>query len=395
MSTNPSIAIIGAGIGGLALAGLLSRQGADVTVYEQAKAFQRIGAGIQMSPNAMRVLRALGLEPHLRQRAFAPRGWMHRVWDSGEYMSELTFTAEDEKRYGAPYLLLHRGDLHAALHSAVPTELIAFDKKLVGLERSGGGVALAFADGSRVAADAVIGADGVHSLVRAFLLGPERPKFTGRVAHRTTFPASLLQGFEIDTCTKWWGPDRHIVVYPVDARRQEIYFVTSVPDPGWDVESWSTRGEMEEVRRALAGFHGDVQRVLAASPSVHKWAPVRARSPAEVGGRAGRPARRRLPPDDALHGAGRGQCAGGRRGPVALPRRDRRRRRSLPLLPGDPAGADRAGPAHVAAEHLGQAGGRPVLGLRLRRLANAAGPLVAAGRRLTAIHVARSRRAVR
>ena len=272
MSTNPSIAIIGAGIGGLALAGLLSRQGADVTVYEQAKAFQRIGAGIQMSPNAMRVLRALGLEPHLRQRAFAPRGWMHRVWDSGEYMSELTFTAEDEKRYGAPYLLLHRGDLHAALHSAVPTELIAFDKKLVGLERSGGGVALAFADGSRVVADAVIGADGVHSLVRAFLLGPERPKFTGRVAHRTTFPASLLQGFEIDTCTKWWGPDRHIVVYPVDARRQEIYFVTSVPDPGWDVESWSTRGEMEEVRRALAGFHGDVQRVLAASPSVHKWA---------------------------------------------------------------------------------------------------------------------------
>jgi 6-hydroxynicotinate 3-monooxygenase len=272
MSTNPSIAIIGAGIGGLALAGLLSRQGADVTVYEQAKAFQRIGAGIQMSPNAMRVLRALGLEPHLRQRAFAPRGWMHRVWDSGEYMSELTFTAEDEKRYGAPYLLLHRGDLHAALHSAVPTELIAFDKKLVGLERSGGGVALAFADGSRVVADAVIGADGVHSLVRAFLLGPERPKFTGRVAHRTTFPASLLQGFEIDTCTKWWGPDRHIVVYPVDARRQEIYFVTSVPDPGWNVESWSTRGEMEEVRRALAGFHGDVQRVLAASPSVHKWA---------------------------------------------------------------------------------------------------------------------------
>ena len=272
MSTKPSIAIIGAGIGGLALAGLLSRQGANVKVYEQAKQFQRIGAGIQMSPNAMRVLRALGLEPHLRALAFEPRAWTHRVWDTGEYMSELTFGAEAERQYGAPYLLLHRGDLHAALFSAVPPQLIAFDKKLVGLDRNGAGVTLRFADGSSAAADAVIGADGVHSLVREILLGPEKPKFTGRVAHRTVFPAALLQGFVVDSCTKWWGPDRHIVVYPVNSRRDEIYFVTSVPDPDWDVESWSARGEMGEVRQALAGFHDDVQRLLAACPGVHKWA---------------------------------------------------------------------------------------------------------------------------
>ena len=97
MSTKPSIAIVGAGIGGLALAGLLSRQGGNVKVYEQAKEFQRIGAGIQMSPNAMRVLRALGLEPHLRRQAFEPRAWAHRVWDTGAYMSELTFGAEAER----------------------------------------------------------------------------------------------------------------------------------------------------------------------------------------------------------------------------------------------------------------------------------------------------------
>src|SRR4030081_1806154 len=135
MSAKPSIAIIGAGIGGLALAGLLSRQGANVKVYEQAKEFQRIGAGIQMSPNAMRVLRALGLEPLLRRQAFEPRAWTARVWDTGEYLSELTFGAEAEKQYGAPYLLMHRGDLHAALFSAVPPELIAYEKKLVGLDR--------------------------------------------------------------------------------------------------------------------------------------------------------------------------------------------------------------------------------------------------------------------
>jgi 6-hydroxynicotinate 3-monooxygenase len=272
MGTKPDIAIIGAGIGGLALAGLLARRGvAKVTIYEQAKEFHRLGAGIQMSPNAVRVLQALGLDAYLRKTAFTPRAWTHRVWDTGEHLADLTFT-DAEERYGAPYFLMHRGDLHAALHGAVPPGIIAFDKKLVGLDRNGAGVSLRFADGSRAEADAVVGADGVHSLVREALLGPEKPKFTGRVAHRTVFPMARMNGFSVDTCTKWWGPDRHIVVYPVDGRGEEIYFVTSVPDPDWNVESWSTRGEMDEVKHALAGFHAEVQTVLDACPGVHKWA---------------------------------------------------------------------------------------------------------------------------
>jgi salicylate hydroxylase/6-hydroxynicotinate 3-monooxygenase len=176
------------------------------------------------------------------------------------------------QRYGAPYLLMHRGDLHAALYSAVPAELIAFDSKLVGLDRRGGGVRLRFADGTSTVAEFVIGADGVHSKVREVLLGAEKPRFTGRVAHRTVFSTCLMQGFALDTCTKWWGPDRHLVMYPVTAGRDETYFVTSVPDPAWDIESWSTRCEMSEVRYVFAGFHADVQRVLAACPVVHKWA---------------------------------------------------------------------------------------------------------------------------
>jgi salicylate hydroxylase/6-hydroxynicotinate 3-monooxygenase len=250
----------------------LARQGAKVTVYEQAAAFERLGAGIQMSPNAMYVLRALGLEPLLRRLAFQPPAWTHRVWDTGEHLGDLTFGAEAEQRYGAPYLLMHRGDLHAAILSAVPTSVIRFNKKLSDIVPSASAVDLVFADGSRATADGVVGADGVHSRVREILLGPERPLFTGRVAHRTVFPAALLGAFAVDTCTKWWGPDRHIVVYPVNPRRDEIYFVTSVPDPHWDVESWSQRGEMAEVVEALAGFHSDVQRLLAACPQVHKWA---------------------------------------------------------------------------------------------------------------------------
>lgn len=272
MSTKPRFAIIGAGIGGLALAAFLSRKGAKVKVYEQAKQFRRIGAGIQMSPNAMRVLRALGLESLLRQVAFQPRSWTNRVWDSGEHMFDLTFGADAETRYGAPYLLMHRGDLHAALFSVVPQELISFDKKLIDLDPSGACVKLRFADGSCGVADAVIGADGVHSNVREILLGPEKPKFTGRVAHRAVFPSALLQGFFLDTCTKWWGRDRHIVMYPVNPQRDETYFTTSVPDPDWNVESWSACGDMAEVRQAFLGFHEDVQRVLAACPKVHKWA---------------------------------------------------------------------------------------------------------------------------
>jgi 6-hydroxynicotinate 3-monooxygenase len=272
VSFTGKLAIVGAGIGGLALAGFLSRRGVTLAVYEQAKAFQRIGAGIQMSPNAVKVLRALGLEPRIRERAFAPRSWSNRAWDSGENLFDFTYGAEAEARYGAPYLLMHRGDLHEALASTVPRELVAFDKALAGIERRGGGFTLRFADGTSATADAIVGADGVHSTVREILLGAERPRFTGRVAHRTVFPSALMKGYLVDTCTKWWGPDRHIVIYPVSPNRDETYFVTSVPDPSWDVESWSARGDMAEVRRAFAGFHDDVQRVLANCPAVHRWA---------------------------------------------------------------------------------------------------------------------------
>jgi salicylate hydroxylase/6-hydroxynicotinate 3-monooxygenase len=200
MTVRPTIAIVGAGIGGLALAAFLHRAGARVEVYEQAGQFQRVGAGIQMSPNAIRVLRALGLEQGLRQRAFQPRSWDNRVWDTGERLSELNF-ADAESRYGAPYLLMHRADLHAALLSAVPARRIAFNKKLVGLDRNGAGIDLHFAGRTRATVSAVIGADGVHSIVREILLGPESPRFTGRVAHRTVFPTALMGGFKLDTCT--------------------------------------------------------------------------------------------------------------------------------------------------------------------------------------------------
>jgi len=206
---KPSLAIIGAGMGGLTLAAALHQRGIAVRVYEQAPKFVRLGAGIQMSPNAMRVLRGIGLEDRIRARAFQPRSWTNREWDTGAMKYELPLGTHAEAKYGAPYLLMHRGDLHEALASRVPDELISLEKKLADVDWRGDGVTLRFADGTTAQADALIAADGIHSRVRELWRGQERANFTGRVAYRTTFPASLLGGYEIDECCKWWGPDRH------------------------------------------------------------------------------------------------------------------------------------------------------------------------------------------
>src|ERR1700759_3996376 len=221
---NPlDIAIIGAGMGGLATAAALRRVGINVTVYEQAQQFTRLGAGIQVGCNAMKVLRKLGLEDRMRGGSFYPRSWNNRDWKSGDVKFDMIFGESAEEKFGAPYLLAHRGDLHAALASAVPDECVRLSHKLTGLDETADGVKLTFANGATATADAVVGADGVHSLVRDILFGESPAFFTGRIAYRTTYPAALLRE-KIDDCTKWWGEDRHIVIYYVKPDRSEIYF---------------------------------------------------------------------------------------------------------------------------------------------------------------------------
>ena len=269
-----SVAIIGAGIGGLAVSAALRRIGVETVIYEQAEKFTRLGAGIQQSPNAMLVHRVLGIEERLRDVAFSPATSLNRDAISGTVTNEYPLSEAALARYGAPYLTLHRGDLHAALADIVPTDSIRFGKKLRAIENRDNGVALSFVDGTDAVADLVIGADGVHSLVRDYVSGPEQPRFTGRVAYRTTFPASRLSDVDIGLSrTKWWGKDRHIVIYYVTAARDEVYFVTSQPERAdWITrESWSAKGDVDELRAAFSSFHRDVGAVLAAAPEVHKW----------------------------------------------------------------------------------------------------------------------------
>ncbi|HET8544954.1 MAG TPA: FAD-dependent monooxygenase, partial [Pseudolabrys sp.] len=255
---KPSVAIVGAGMGGLAVAATLRQVGIDVQVYEQAARFARIGAGIQMMPNSMKVLRGIGVEDRLRATSFAPYSHLNRIADTGEVTRELPMP---ESLYNAPYLCMHRADLHDALASVVPSEIIHLNKKLVGLDQAGGLVTLRFEDGSTASADAVVGADGVHSVVRDIVVGPDAPIHKGRIAYRAVFPSKLMGGFDIGPSrTKWWGTDRHIVIYYTNKAKGEVYFVTSVPEPAeWLTrESWSAKGDVKELRTAYEGFHQDV-----------------------------------------------------------------------------------------------------------------------------------------
>src|SRR5262245_54558060 len=167
MMPKRSIAIVGAGMGGLAAAATLRQIGCEVQVYEQASRFGRIGAGIQMMPNSMKVLRGIGIEQRLRETSFAPYSHLNRIGDTGEITRELPMP---ESLYDAPYLCMHRAELHGALAAVLPPEIIHLGKELVGLDQAAGRVTLSFADGSVVSADAVIGADGVHSTVRDIIV---------------------------------------------------------------------------------------------------------------------------------------------------------------------------------------------------------------------------------
>ncbi len=270
--SKPSIAIVGAGLGGLTAAATLRLAGFDVRVYEQASRFARIGAGIQMMPNSMKVLRAIGVEARVRGTSFQPYSHLNRVWDTGEILRELPMP---EDLFGAPYLCMHRGDLHEALISGLPAEIIELRKTLVGLDEREGQVTLAFEDGSSARADVVIGADGVHSVVRSLIIGPDEPIHKGRIAYRAIFPSGLMGGIDVGPSrTKWWGLDRHIVIYYTRPDRSEIYLITSVPESAeWLTrESWSTTGDVRELRSAYEGFHPDVRAVLDACPNCHKWA---------------------------------------------------------------------------------------------------------------------------
>ena len=266
------VAIIGAGLGGATCAALFQRAGYHVDVYEQAPEFTRLGAGIHLGPNCVRVLNHLGLGRQLLEIAVRPVAWNSLMWDTGEYLFSLPLKDVAEERYGAAYVTVHRGDMHSLLIDAVIPGTIQFGKQLVDLDQDGSSAKMKFADGSSASADILIGADGVFSKVRERLMGPEDPIYTGYIGHRASIPARNLGRLSFEDHAKWWAPDRHLIVYFLTNRRDELYLVTGALEKWERPISW-TNSSKQELRDAFTGFHEECQRLIEGiEGEVTKWA---------------------------------------------------------------------------------------------------------------------------
>ena len=278
MNNGVHIAIIGAGLGGIPAAALLQARGKNVSVYEQAPEFARLGAGINLGPNLMKIMREIGIENQLRYIGIEPDTWANREWNTGRMQFEFMMKGPLARDYGAPYLQIHRGDFHEILTETVTPGTIQFNKSLVGMDTKESVIALSFQDGTTVEAEIVIGADGINSMVRELILGPEEPTYTGFVAHRSIFPRSLIRGSVLHDFTKWWSDDtheadddRHMVVYYLDRTREEIYFVSGVPDPNWPGDTSFVDADLDEMIAEFDGFHDDLMQILYACPAATKW----------------------------------------------------------------------------------------------------------------------------
>lgn len=271
---NFKIGILGAGIGGLTAAIALQRAGHEVVVYEQSKQFLRVGADINLTPNAVRALDGLGIQEAVRRTAARPTHRISRTWDSGEETSRLAMGDTAEEKYGAPQLTIHRADLLAALAEVFPAEQVRFGKRAEQITEAADGITLKFTDGSSDRVDVLIGGDGIHSAVRTAMFGAESPRFTGVVAFRAVIPAERVANVpNLQAFTKWWGPnpESQIVTFPLN-RGQDIFIFATTAQESWHLESWTTQGSVQELRDSYAGFHDDARALLAACDEVLKTA---------------------------------------------------------------------------------------------------------------------------
>jgi salicylate hydroxylase len=272
MAERLAIAVIGGGIGGLAAAAALLEAGFDVHVYEQAKALGEVGAGINIGPNASRLLHRLGLTERLSACGVKPDSFDQRRWDDGRLLLRAPLGALVEDNFGAPHYAFHRADLHRALVSALPADRVHLGCRFKHLVDRDDGIEAQFEDGTSISADVLIGADGIHSAVRHALLGPEHPRFTGCVAYRGLVPAERLGHLNLERTTQvWMGPERHFVHYFVSAGRL-VNFVAVTEEDSWQRESWVDRGEVADALAAFAGWHPQVRAIIGATDETYKWA---------------------------------------------------------------------------------------------------------------------------
>lgn len=266
------VAIAGGGIGGLAAAAFLHRAGIQVSVHEKATEIKEIGAGLVVAPNLVRLLRRLDLHEGLARTGVRLEvGWEFRRWENGEVLFSQRLD-NSAAMYGEDTWVIHRADLLDLLRSVVPAADLHLGVRAVAVDQDADGARLLLADGSSVDADVVIGADGIHSVLRGAVTRPSPPRYSGLCAWRSLVPAEAAPGFaRRPVQTLWLGPQHHLVHYPVSGGRL-INLVAFSPAGDFAVESWESRGRVEDLAAEFDGWDRRLEALVAAAGEVGRWA---------------------------------------------------------------------------------------------------------------------------
>jgi salicylate hydroxylase len=269
------ILIAGGGIGGLSAAIALLDRGFDVTVFEQTPEMGAVGAGLQLSANATRVLFQLGLGEALLKVTRPPGGKYIRLWDTAEEWKLFDLGQESLARYGYPYFMLYRPDLQKVLVDGLRArkpDALVLGAKVADIVQSADGVQVKLTDGRTFSGNGLIGADGVHSIVRMKKIAEDKPRFSGCIAWRGVVPMEKLPShMHTSAAINWIGPGAHFTQYTIGIG-DKIGFTGVVEKAGWETESWTNEGSVEECLGDFSGWHANVQSLIKNMAAPLKWA---------------------------------------------------------------------------------------------------------------------------
>lgn len=270
MNRKLRIGVIGGGIGGAALTASLQQRGMEAHLFERTAAFKEVGAGVQMTPNAVKVLKALGLGDELHRLGYLPHAIIGRDWRTGREKFRTPLSDACPQLFGAEFYHLHRADLLAMLVGLIEPRFLKHNARCTSVFNQGEGAVARFDNGEEFEADVIVGADGVHSVVRDALFGDDAPLFTGHICWRASIPLEERPDFINPVSCVWLGPNGHVVTYVISGGRLlNIVAVSEAAD--WQEESWRLPSNRDELMRAFNGWHPDLLALLSNARNVLKW----------------------------------------------------------------------------------------------------------------------------